>query len=195
MVSARGASGPVRDSDKAGGTTMATLAFYSGGRLEVGLDFTDASVVALPARIMAIIDVVLACVMGPPAARQAMELDALEDEVAEEEEEEATGRSGTEVLAPSARWEVLDRVRSAYLYFGRMDARFTIRVNNFALLLPQNAQDVRTNILMAQVRRRRSCWVGRQLLLTWERKNWACRAASTMGLVHAPVVGFLVGRS
>lgn len=136
----------------AGGTIEVTLGLYSQGRLEAGMDFTDVSVVALPARILAILDVVLACVMGPPAARKAMEMEALEEEVVEEEEEEATGGYGVEVLAPSARWEVLDRVRSAYLYLGRMDARFTIHVDGFALLLPQDTRVVSTNVLMAQVR-------------------------------------------
>lgn len=155
-AAATGRDGSIDDAataaSSAGGTTDATIALYGGGRLEIGLNVTSISVVALPGRMLAILDVVLACVMGPPAARKANELDQLEDDVAEEEQEEATG-GGDQVLAPSARWEVLDTVRNAYLYLGRMNARFTIKVGEFALLLPQNAMDARTNILMAQVRR------------------------------------------
>lgn len=136
----------------AGGTTKATLALYSGGRLEAGLDFQSCTVVALPGRIMAIIDVVLACLMGPPAAQKAQELDALEDEVEAEEAEEATGGTGagaTEII--DSRWKAIDKVRGAYLFLGRLDARFSVRVNAFSLLLPQDSRDPHTNVIMAQV--------------------------------------------
>lgn len=136
----------------AGGTTKATLALYSGGRLEAGLDFQSCTVVALPGRIMAIIDVVLACLMGPPAAQKAQELDALEDEVEMEEAEEATGAGGagaTEII--DSRWKAIDKVRGAYLFLGRLDARFSVRVNAFSLLLPQDSRDPHTNVIMAKV--------------------------------------------
>lgn len=158
------ASGSVGDIDSGGGgngedavgtwgRTEVGLHFYTGGRLEIGVNASSIGVVALPGRMLAILDIVLACIMGPPSARQAAEMDTLEEEVAEEEEEEATGGYGDEVLAPSARWVVLESVRSAYLYFGRMDARFTVHVADFALLLPQDARDAFTNVIMAQVRR------------------------------------------
>lgn len=134
----------------AGGITKATIALFSGGRLEAGLDFQSCAVVALPGRIMAIIDVVLACLMGPPAAQKAQELDALEDEVEMEEAEEATGGVGTTEIIDS-RWKAIEKVRGAYLFLGRMDARFSVRVNAFSLLLPQDSRDAHTNIVMAQV--------------------------------------------
>lgn len=134
------------------GRMRVTFAMFSGGRLEVGGDFTRMSVVALPDRMLAIVDVVLACFMGPPAARQQQEMDALEEEVAMEEEEGAVGGKVDGILAPSSRQEALTAVQSAYLFFGRMDARITVRVEDFALLLVQNAQDSCTNVIMAQVR-------------------------------------------
>lgn len=137
-------------SHAAGGTTKVTVALYSGGRLELGLDFDSCTVVALPGRIMSIIDVVLACLMGPPAAREAQELNALEDEVEMEEAEEATGGSGASTIVDS-RWKAIDKVRGAYLFLGRLDARFSVRVNAFSLLLPQDSRDSRTNVIMAQV--------------------------------------------
>lgn len=133
-----------------GGTTKATLALFSGGRLEAGLDFQRCTVVALPGRIMTIIDVVLACLMGPPAAQKAQELEALEDEVEMEEAEEATGGAETTEIIDS-RWKAIDKVRGAYLFLGRLDARFSVRVNAFSLLLPQDSRDTHTNVIMAQV--------------------------------------------
>lgn len=148
---AMSATGDGDDSHAAGGTTKATLALFVGGRLEAGLDFQSCTVVALPGRIMAIIDVVLACLMGPPAAREAQELNALEEEVEAEEAEEATGGVGTTEVV-DARWKAVDKVRGAYLFLGRMDARFSVRVDAFSLILPQDSRDVRTNVVMAQVR-------------------------------------------
>lgn len=142
------------DGDKifnGGGTSKGTIQYHSGGLLEIGLNFTGVSVVALPDRILAILDVVLACVMGPPAARQASEMEDFEAEVAEEKEEEATGGYGAEVLDRSARMQALDAVRNSYLYFGRWDARSTIGVEAFTLVLPQDTLDARTNIIVAQV--------------------------------------------
>ncbi|CAM9823299.1 unnamed protein product, partial [Ectocarpus fasciculatus] len=107
-VSATGGDGDVDDSHAAGGTTKATLALFVGGRLEAGLDFQSCTVVALPGRIMAILDVVLACLMGPPAAREAQELNALEEEVEAEEAEEATGGVGTTEVV-DARWKAVDK--------------------------------------------------------------------------------------
>ncbi|CAM9706333.1 unnamed protein product [Ectocarpus sp. 13 AM-2016] len=115
------AGGDGDDSHAAGGTTKATLALFVGGRLEAGLDFQSCTVVALPGRIMAIIDVVLACLMGPPAAREAQELNALEEEVEAEEEEEATGGAGTTEVV-DARWKAIDK----------------------------DSRDARTNVVMAQ---------------------------------------------
>ncbi|CAM9288314.1 unnamed protein product, partial [Ectocarpus sp. 8 AP-2014] len=137
------------DSHAAGGTTKATLALFVGGRLEAGLDFQSCTVVALPGRVMAIIDVVLACLMGPPAAREAQELNALEEEVEAEEAEEATGGVGTTEVV-DARWKAIDKVRGAYLFLGRLDARFSVRVDAFSLILPQDSRDARTNVVMAQ---------------------------------------------
>ena len=134
------------------GLTTLKLALYGVGGLEVQFDCASVSVVALPGRIMAILDVVLACLMGTPSAREAAQLDALEEEVAEEEEEEATGGFGSEVLAPSSRWKAVENVRSTYLYFGRMHARIKVNVQGFALLLPQNERDAFTNVIMAQAR-------------------------------------------
>lgn len=148
-VSADGSSVAV---DGGEGLTTLKLALYGVGGLEVQFDCTSVSVVALPGRIMAILDVVLACLMGTPSAREAAQLDALEEEVAEEEEEEATGGFGGEVLAPSSRWKALDNVRSTYLYFGRMHARVAVNVQGFALLLPQDERDAFTNVIMAQAR-------------------------------------------
>lgn len=134
------------------GEMLVTFAMYSGGRLEIGGDFKRMSVVALPDRIMAIVDVVLACFMGPPAARQEQEMEHLEEEVALEEEEEALGGKGGEVLAVSSRQEALTAVQAAYLYLGRMDAGITVKAETFALLLAQDRRDSSTNVLMAQVR-------------------------------------------
>ena len=138
------------DPHAAGGTTKLTLALFTGGRLELGLDFDSCTVVALPGRIMSILDVVLACLMGPPAVREAQELNALEDEVEMEEAEEATGGVGANTIVDS-RWKAIDKVRGAYLFLGRLDARFSVRVNDFSLLLPQDSRDTRTNVIMAQV--------------------------------------------
>lgn len=149
-----GGDGEVSGGDGVGkpkGDVHTTVAMYSGGRLEIGAQFTRMSVVALPDRMLAIVDVVLACVMGPPAARKAQEMNALEDKVAMEEEEAATGGRSGEVLRPSGRQEALIAVQGAYLYLGRMDARFTVKVEEFALLLPENPRDASTNVLMAQV--------------------------------------------
>ncbi|CAB1109754.1 unnamed protein product [Ectocarpus sp. CCAP 1310/34] len=143
------AAGDGDGSHAAGGTTKATLALFVGGRLEAGLDFQSCTVVALPGRIMAIIDVVLACLMGPPAAREAQELNALEEEVEAEEAEEATGGVGTTEVV-DARWKAIDKVRGAYLFLGRLDARFSVRVDAFSLILPQDSRDARTNVVMAQ---------------------------------------------
>ena len=135
-----------------GGTTKVTLALYTGGRLELGLDFDSCTVVALPGRIMAVIDVVLACLMGPPKTREAQELNALEDEVEAEEAEEATGgAAGATTTIVDSRWKAIDKVRGAYLFCGRLDARFSVRVSSFSLLLPQDSRDTRTNFIMAQV--------------------------------------------
>ncbi|CAM9494605.1 unnamed protein product, partial [Hapterophycus canaliculatus] len=109
------------DCHAAGGTTRATLALFTAGRLEAGLDFESCTVVALPGRIMAIIDVVLACLMGPPKARDALEAEALEDEVEAEEAEEATGSVGTTEVV-DARWKAIDK----------------------------DSRDPRTNVIMAQ---------------------------------------------
>lgn len=144
--------GDDQDCHAGGGTTRATLALYTAGRLEAGLDFESCTVVALPGRIMAIIDVVLACLMGPPKAREAQEAEALEEEVEAEEAEEATGGVGTTEVV-DARWKAIDKVRNAYLFLGRLDARFTVRVKEFALVLPQDSRDPRTNVIMAQVSR------------------------------------------
>lgn len=148
-VSADGSSVAV---DGGEGLTTLKLALHGVGGLEVQFDCASVSVVALPGRIMAILDVVLACLMGPPSAREAAQLDALEEEVAEEEEEEATGGFGSEALAPSSRWRALDNVRGTYLYFGRMHARVAFNVHGFALLLPQDERDAFTNVIMAQAR-------------------------------------------
>lgn len=154
LVSGSGGEGEYGGgSSGAQGKVRATLAFYCGGRLEIGGNFKSMSLVALPARVLAILDIVLACIMGPPAARKAQEMAALEEQVAEEEEEEALGggKAG-ELLAPSARQEALNTVRGGYLYFGRMDARITIRGEGLALLLAQDPGDTSTNVIMAQVK-------------------------------------------
>lgn len=153
--SAVAADGSTVAVDGGEGLTTVKLALYGVGGLEVQFDCASVSVVALPGRIMAILDVVLACLMGTPSAREAAQLDALEEEVAEEEEEEATGGFGSEVLAPSSRWKAVDNVRSTYLYFGRMHARVAVNVQGFALLLPQDERDAFTNVIMAQAR---SAW-------------------------------------
>lgn len=139
------------DDDVQKGEMHISFTMYSGGRLEVGGDFKRMSVVALPGRLMAIVDVVLACFMGPPAARQEQEMDILEEEVALEEEEEALGGHGGEVLALGSRQEALTAVQGAYLYLGRMDARITVKAEMFTLLLVQDMRDSSTNVLMAQV--------------------------------------------
>ena len=145
--------GPGGDEEgKEGGTINIKLVLFSGSRLEVRMDCDSVTTVGLPGRMLVILDILLACYMGPPAAREAMEMDEIEEEVLEEEEEEATGGYGVEVLAPSARWEVLEKVTNAYLYFGKLNAKFAVRVDGFALLLPQDERDVHSNVLVAQVR-------------------------------------------
>lgn len=158
------------DAHAAGGTTKLTLALYTGGRLELGLDFDSCTVVALPGRIMSILDVVLACLMGPPAAREAQELNALEDEVEMEEAEEATGGAEASTIVDS-RWKAMDNIRGAYLFLGRLDARFSVRVRDFSLLLPHDSRDTRTNVIMAQVRRWGGGW-GRVRTRRW---HWGLR--------------------
>lgn len=140
-----------------GGEINAKLGLYSGGRLEVKVECISVTAVGLPGRLLVILDIILACFMGPPEAREAVEMEELEEEVAEEEEEEALGGGtggygyGTQVVASNAKWEVLEQVRNMYLYFGRLNAKFSVRVSGFALLLPQDERDVGSNVLMAQV--------------------------------------------
>lgn len=134
------------------GKSLVTLAFYTGGRLELGCNLESISLVAMPDRFLVVLDVVLACLTGPPAARKAREMDALEQQVADEEEEEAMGARVGELVAPNARQEALSSVRGAYLYFGRMDARITIRGRDLVLLLVQDSRNAATNVVMAEVR-------------------------------------------
>lgn len=140
-----------------GGAINVKLGLYSGGRLEVKVECNSVTAVGLPGRMLVILDILLACFMGPPEVREAVEMEELEEEVAEEEEEEALGGGtggygyGTQVVARNAKWEVLEQVRNMYLYFGRLNAKFSVRMCGFSLLLPQDERDVGSNVLMAQV--------------------------------------------
>lgn len=175
-----GGCGGDDDSHAAGGTTKLTLALFTGGRLELGLDFDSCTVVALPGRIMSILDVVLACLMGPPAVREAQELNALEDEVEMEEAEEAIGAVGANTIVDS-RWKAIDKVRGAYLFLGRLDARFSVRVNDFSLLLPQDSRDTRTNVMMAQV-------CERERVDSGGGGEWACGEGPSAFFFRSPCV-------